>query len=87
MIIDLVDKIKAFIRKMENWRRKVGMENFAMLKTVSEIVEECDAATQNLITQHLEALEGEFKRYLTRFPKPNFSASKGPLHCSSDMHS
>ena len=86
-IIDLVDKIKAFIRKMENWRRKVGMENFAMLETVSEIVEECDAATQNLITQHLEALEGEFKRYLTRFPKPNFSASTGPLHCSSDMHS
>ena len=59
LIIDLVDKIKAFI----------------------------DAATQNLISQHLEALEGEFKRYLTRFPKPNFSASKGPLHCSSDMHS
>ena len=63
------------------------MGNLAMLYTVSEIVEECDAATQNLITQHLEALVGEFKRYLTRFPKPNFSASKGPLHCSSDMHS
>ena len=45
-------------RKMENWRRKVGMEIFAMLETVSEIVKECDAATQNLITQHLEALEG-----------------------------
>ena len=87
MIIDLVDKIKAFIRKMENWRRKVGMEKLSMLETVSGIVEECDAATQNLITQHLEALEGEFKRYLTRFPKPNFWASKGPLHCSSDMHS
>ena len=51
LIIDLVDKIKAFIRKMENWRRKVGMGNLAMLETVSEIVEECDAATQNLITQ------------------------------------
>ncbi|XP_045104386.1 zinc finger BED domain-containing protein 5-like [Portunus trituberculatus] len=48
---------------MENWRRKVGMGNLAMLETVSEIVEKCDAATQNLITQHLEALEGEFKRY------------------------
>ncbi|XP_045109127.1 zinc finger BED domain-containing protein 5-like [Portunus trituberculatus] len=63
LIIDFVDKIKAFIRKMENWRRKVGMGNLAMLETVSEIVEKCDAATQNLITQHLEALEGEFKRY------------------------
>ena len=72
---------------MENWRRKVGMENFAMLDTVLEIIEECDAATHNLITQHLEALEGEFKRYLTRSPKPNFSASKGHLHCSSDIHS
>ena len=48
LIIDLVDKIKAFIRKMENWRRKVGMENFAMLKTVSEIVEECEAKVRGL---------------------------------------
>ena len=46
-----MDKIKAFIHKMENWRHKVGMGNLAMLDTVSEIVEECDAATQNLITQ------------------------------------
>ena len=51
LIIDLVNKIKAFIRKMENWRRKVGMGNLAMLDTVAEIVDECDAATQNLITQ------------------------------------
>ena len=39
------------------------MRNLAMLETVSKIVEECDAAMQNLITQHLQALEGEFKRY------------------------
>ena len=44
LIIDFVDKIKAFNRKMENWRRKVGMGNLTMQKTVSEIVEECDAA-------------------------------------------
>ncbi|KAK4324250.1 hypothetical protein Pmani_005090 [Petrolisthes manimaculis] len=63
LIIDFVDKIKAFIRKMENWRRKIRIGNLAMLEKVSEIVEECDAATQNLITQYFEALEGEFKRY------------------------
>ena len=34
LIIGLVDKIKAFIRKMENWRRKVGMGNLAMLDTM-----------------------------------------------------
>ena len=51
LIIDLVDKIKAFIRKMENWRRKVRMGSLTMLEIVSEIVEKCDAATQNLITQ------------------------------------
>ena len=54
------------------------MENMAMLETVSEIPEECDVATQNLITQHLETLEGELRRYfpdiqsqtigLVRFP-------------------
>ena len=39
------------------------MGNLAMLETVSEIVEECDACTQNLIIQHLEVLEEELKRY------------------------
>ena len=86
LIIDFVDKIKAFNRKMENWRRKVGMGNLAGLGTVAEIVEECEAATQSLITQHLEALEGEFK-ILPRYPKHNFSANKGPFHCSSDINS
>ncbi|XP_063849112.1 zinc finger BED domain-containing protein 5-like [Scylla paramamosain] len=88
LIIDFVDKIKAFIRKMENWRRKVGMGNLVMLETVSEIVEECDAATQNLITQHLEALEGEFKRYFpdiqsltSRLVRSPFTA---PVTCIPD---
>ncbi|XP_068210544.1 zinc finger BED domain-containing protein 5-like [Palaemon carinicauda] len=54
------------------------MGNLAMLKKVSQMASECDAATHNLITQHLEALEGEVKRYfldpqrqnslLVRFP-------------------
>ena len=37
-IIDFVEKIKSFINKMENWKRIIGIENFAMLETVSEIV-------------------------------------------------
>ena len=37
-----------------------------MLETVSEIIEECDAATQNLITQHLEILPS--KDSLRRIP-------------------
>lgn len=88
LIIDFVDKIKAFIRKMENWRRKVGMGNLAMLETVSDIAKECDTATKNLIVQHLEALVEEFKRYfpdiqiqtsqLVRFP---FTA---PVTCIPD---
>ncbi|XP_063847651.1 SCAN domain-containing protein 3-like [Scylla paramamosain] len=88
LIIDFVDKIKAFIRKMENWRSKVGMGTLAMLDTVSEIVEECEAATQNLITQHLEALEGEFKRYFpdiqsltSRLVRAPFTA---PVTCIPD---
>ena len=66
------------------------MGNLAMLETVSEIPEECDVATQNLITQHLEALEGEFKIYfpdiqnltsrLVRFP---FTA---PVTCIPDVN-
>lgn len=45
---------------IENWRSKVGMENLGMLEIVLEIVEECDAVPQSLIT-HLEALEVDLK--------------------------
>ena len=41
-IIDFVEKIKSFINKMENWKRKIGMGNFARLETVSEIVYKSD---------------------------------------------
>ncbi|KAI0216431.1 Deoxyribonuclease gamma [Lamellibrachia satsuma] len=34
-----------------------------MLETVSEVTEECDGATQTLITEHLAAWELEFTRY------------------------
>ena len=46
-----------------------------------------DAATQNLITQHLEALEGEFKRYsdfqslTSRLVRAPFTA---PVTCIPD---
>ena len=88
LIIDFVDKIKAFIRKMENWMRKIRMGNLAMFETVSDITEECDTATKNLIVQHLEALVGEYKRY---FPDIQSQSSRlirspftAPVTCISD---
>lgn len=38
LIIDSVDKSKAVISVIENWRSKVGMENLGMLEIVLEIV-------------------------------------------------
>ena len=51
--------IKAFVSKLENWRRKISMGNFAVLETVSQVTEECDGATKILITERLAALELE----------------------------
>ena len=55
---------------------------------MSDITEECDTATKNLIVQHLEALVEEFKRYFpdiqsqtSRLIRSPFTA---PVTCISD---
>ena len=75
----MVDKIKALICKMENWRWKVGMGNLAILETVSDIAEECDTATKNLIVQHPEAIVEELKRYFPDIPSQTSQVVRFPF--------
>lgn len=47
---------------MGDLKRKVWMGNLKMPESVSECIEECEAATQFFITQHIGALQSEFER-------------------------
>lgn len=65
LVIDFVDKIKAFIRRLDNWKRKVAMGNVAMFETVSDVLDERELSheSRDVICEHLQSLEDEFKLY------------------------
>ncbi|CAG9823759.1 unnamed protein product [Phaedon cochleariae] len=42
-LIYLKDNLQAFVSKIENWRREVNLENFAMFKNLSTMVEVSEA--------------------------------------------
>ena len=68
-IIQFKDTLKAFMSKLDNWKRKVRMNNVAMSEELSSILKVDDEKQvlpdleKELILQHLEALESEFTRY------------------------
>ena len=65
-IIQLRDNLIAFYSKLQNWRRKVMQGNIALLENLSTVIkqdEELDELLKTSITQHLQTLETEFKRY------------------------
>ena len=65
-IIQFKDTLKAFISKLDNWKRKVRMNNVAMFEELSSILKVDEEEhvlpdlEKELILQHLVALESEF---------------------------
>ena len=65
-IIQLRDNLIAFYSKLQNWRRKVMQGSIAMFENLSSVIKEdkeFDELLKTSITQHLQSLETEFKRY------------------------
>ncbi|KAG8236589.1 hypothetical protein J437_LFUL016941, partial [Ladona fulva] len=72
-IIYFKDNIQAFILKLQNWRRKVNLGNFAMFEHLSTETEKSETGiVDNLreeINNHLQAFEYEIQRYFPEFPE------------------
>ena len=99
-IIKFVDSLKAFMSKLENWKRKVNTKNVAMFEKLTSILDVCGEDkvlpqfAKNEILQHLTALENEFSRYfpelsddeldLVRNPF-KLSVEKVPDHCQDEF--
>ena len=65
-IIQLHDYLLAFCLKLHNWRRKVANGNIDMFENLSSLFQEEEVLDESLktsITQHLQSLEKEIKRY------------------------
>ncbi|XP_042221089.1 SCAN domain-containing protein 3-like [Homarus americanus] len=61
----LMDCLRAFLAKLQNWQRKVNTGNVAMFENLSTVLDETedhllDPSLKTEITQHLKSLEDEF---------------------------
>ena len=66
-VFDFRDAQNVFVQKLDNWKRKVEMENFAMFEALSSVVDgNLDQNLSSAILAHLTNLKKEF---LTYFPE------------------
>ena len=54
-MIDFADKLRVFIEKLKNRRRKIEAGNTAMLKHMTGVDETCNQKMRRLISQHVAA--------------------------------
>ena len=70
-VIDFVDKVRAFLMKLELWETKAKDGNMDMFKTLSEVFINTAADTEmkenilNLVEVHLCSLRNEMKLYFS----------------------
>ena len=67
-LITFKDTLRGFMVKLQNWRRKVDLDNIAMFENASDLHESrIDPAEQlkSEISQHLHALEEELNCYFS----------------------
>ena len=82
-IIQIVDLINAYVKKLSNWRSKVQNGNFAMLSNPADIFE-LDEALKTDVAQHLENLESEFKSYFPEAVGDDLSLARNPFRLSPE---
>lgn len=88
-IVKFTDALKAFICKLQLWKRKVTQGNFSMFECLSLIIEPHDKepvsmpqTVQSSIKCHLDSLESEFQRYFPEVSDVELSLVRNPFRCS-----
>jgi len=87
-IIKFMDSLKAFMSKLENWKRKVKIKNVAMFEKLSSILvaggedQVLPEFAKNEILQHLTALENEFSRYFPELSDEELDLVRNPFKLS-----
>ena len=84
-IIQFKDSLKAFISKLDNWKRKVRMNNVAMFEELSSALKVDEEEhvlpdlEKELILQHLVELESEFIRYFPDIDDDELALIRNPF--------
>ncbi len=71
-VFDLMDCLRGFLAKLQNWQRKVCARNVAMFENLSAVPDEnedslLDPLLKTEITQRLRSLESELNMYFPEF--------------------
>ncbi|XP_055549359.1 zinc finger BED domain-containing protein 5-like [Wyeomyia smithii] len=84
-IIQFIDSLNAFLGKLQNWKRKVQLNNFAMFERLSSVIDNCTndktvpKTIKNEITEHLTSLLVEFKTYFPDIKAQDLDLVRNPF--------
>lgn len=83
-ITQFVDSLNAFLSKLQNWKRKVRLNNFAMFERLSSIIDDKNVpiSIKNEISQHLSALHIEFEKYFADIREQDLDLVRNPFRLS-----
>ena len=71
-IIQFVDLTRAFVEKLDNWKRKVANGNFDMLHSFA-CLSDVDDEIRDEVADHLGTLQTEFKSYFPEISRDAFT--------------
>lgn len=79
-----MDCLRAFPAKLQNWQRKVGAGNVAMLENLSAVLDEnedrlLDPLLKTEVTQYLKSLESELKMCFPEFEEEEEKLVRNPF--------
>ncbi|CAM1331733.1 Uncharacterised protein r2_g4062 [Pycnogonum litorale] len=88
-MVRFLNQLNAFQAKLINWKRKASCGNFAMFESLDNLLDSSDlglsAEIQNEITEHLEHLHTEFKRYFPEISNEDLDLLINPFQCEVSM--
>ena len=79
-VLDFMDVLNAFVKKLDNWQRKVEKGNFAMFEALLSVVDgNLDRNLSSEIIAHLANLKTEFLRYFPEISNVDLELVRKPF--------
>ena len=85
------DSLRAFVSKLQNWRRKTNLGNIAMFEKLCGVMDESpnqlDQFLKDEIIEHLQSLEKEVERYFPELSQEQEALVRNPFCMELDVSS